>query len=75
MILIKTRFGNKQGMKRQLVAIDWAKMRYSDVDGDDDTDKRVREVQKVVTKSEEALMALSSNRPRVTGIPADVEWD
>lgn len=73
-ILIKTRFGNKQGMKRQLVGIDWDKMRYSDVDeGDDTNDRKVRDVQKAVTNGAEAAFNMADKK-RVTGIPSDVNW-
>ncbi len=32
LLLLKSRFGNKNGVKPQLVGIDWSKMRYYDVD-------------------------------------------
>jgi replicative DNA helicase len=70
MILIKTRFGNKQGMKRQLLGIDWNRMRYSDVDSDTEKDQKVKAVQQAVAKDE----PLFNKQPRVTGIPADIDW-
>lgn len=76
-ILIKTRFGNKQSVKRQLVAIDWDKMRYSSVDEDEDAkDRKVREVQKAVVNGAEVAFNMADKpNKRVTGIPSDVTWD
>lgn len=71
MILIKTRFGNKQGMKRQLVGIDWNKMRYHDVETEGDKDQKVKAVQQAVAKEEPVF----NGSKRVTGIPSDIQWD
>lgn len=71
-ILIKTRFGNKQGMKSQLVGIDWDYMRYHDIETSASNDQKVQAVKSAVAVSKPEFSG--SNKPRVTGIPADVDW-
>lgn len=71
-ILIKTRFGNKQGMKSQLVGIDWDHMRYRDIDMDSGSDQKVKAVQAAVGGNKPT--ASTAPLRKVTGIPADVDW-
>jgi replicative DNA helicase len=66
MILLKTRYGNKQGAKSQLVAIDFDKMRYSDVVTSDVS----QQIQQTVGKRTPDTI-----KPKVTGIPSGINWD
>ncbi|AND74994.1 hypothetical protein pf16_71 [Pseudomonas phage pf16] len=73
-LLLKTRFGNKQGMQKQLVGIDWNKMRYYDIDPSNDS--KVEQVQQAVGLNKgPAVGAVSGLPQRQTGIPSDVKWD
>jgi replicative DNA helicase len=62
---LKTRFGNKAGLKSQLVRIDFDKMRYTDVVNDSAAD-----MQSTLGKH-----VPSTTKPKVSGIPTDIDWD
>ena len=64
---LKTRFGNKAGLKPQMVRIDFDKMRYSDVDSG------MPDLPANMGKNTPATVAAS--KPKVTGIPTDINWD
>lgn len=70
LLLLKTRYGNKQGKKSQLVKIDFDYMRYEDVATDDKMPDNTKEVAKVVGKTTPATKATLGS-----GIPNDIEWD
>jgi hypothetical protein len=66
MILLKTRFGNKQNAKSQLVGIDFDKMRYYDIESDTSS-----QVAAVVGKRTPDTV----KKPMASGIPSDISWD
>lgn len=72
LILLKTRYGNKQNKKSQLVGIDFDYMRYFDVEIDEKNNDNVKEVANVVGKTTPATKTQSSLGK---GIPDDIEWD
>lgn len=63
--LLKTRFGNKQGVKAVAVGIDFDKMRYSDIEGSQQED--------TVKPSE--VGNRKPSRTQSNGIPEDISWD
>lgn len=70
-MLLKTRFGNKQGKKSQLIGIDWDYMRYSDVD-----DPGATPVKREAVVMGQNTPTLNSGVKKMTGgIPADINWD
>lgn len=66
LILLKTRYGNKQGKTNQMVGIDFDHMRYHDIE-DDASDNRP--LPKVGTSTPKVTAKLGS------GIPDDISWD
>lgn len=75
LLLLKTRYGNKQGKKSQIVKIDFDYMRYEDVDNDASVpDNRVQEVAKSVGLNKPPTVA--NKAPGVgSGIPDNINWD
>lgn len=69
LILLKTRYGNKQGKKSQIVKIDFDYMRYEDILEDDNQNKQIQSVVSVVSSKESVAGKLGS------GIPNDINWD
>lgn len=68
-IPLKTRYGNKSGLRPQLVGIDFDKMRYSDVESSDHT------YTPTSRPSVQPTIAPTTVKPKISGIPSDIEWD
>jgi replicative DNA helicase len=72
LLLLKTRYGNKQGKKNKIIGINFDKMRYYDVESTDDAPKSINKSDtSSLNKPTENI--LTGNRTK--GIPDDIEWD
>ena len=65
-IPLKTRYGNKSGLRPQLVAIDFDKMRYSDVESSETA---------YTPPARQQAVEQPQIKTKVTGIPTDIDWD
>lgn len=65
-IPLKTRYGNKSGLRPQLVSIDFDKMRYSDVESSETA---------YTPPARQQAVEQPQLKTKVTGIPTDIDWD
>lgn len=70
LIPLKTRYGNKQGIKPQLVKIDWDYMRYEDV-----IDDGGQRADTTSSRRQDGPPVINKGKPMVRGIPDDIKWD
>jgi replicative DNA helicase len=68
-IPLKSRYGNKKGLERQMVSIDFDKMRYSDCINDSSEDL----AKSVGQRTPQNFNSATSTKK--AGIPADIKWD
>lgn len=72
--LLKTRYTNKSTASRQLIGVDFDKMRYSDVSDDDNIDSMKGAGSSAKEKFSQPEKPFGS-KPKHSGIPSDINWD